>query len=165
MSSQVFGYHRNTLHYKCSGNMKAVLYITLVFTIGVTCEPHCSKYAYEEKLLERMIQVQFDVKQFANRLDTIEKDVRDIKGQPYQKIQDDKVDLEGDVLNMLDNWKKNMTTALYEQQKDASKEVTNALNSLDSWKENITAVIQEQLMLNNELVIRNMTSLKGTWLY
>ena len=112
-----------------------------------------------------MIQVQFDVKQFANRLDTIEKDVRDIKGQPYQKIQDDKVDLEGDVLNMLDNWKKNMTTALYEQQKDASKEVTNALNSLDSWKDNITAVIQEQLMLNHELVIRNMTSLKGTWLY
>ena len=145
--------------------MKAVLYITLVFTFGVTCEPHCSKYAYEEKLLERMIQVQFDVKQFANRLDTIEKDVRDIKGQPYQKMQDDKVDLEGDVLNILDNWKKNMTTALYEQQKDASKEVTNALNSLDSWKDNITAVIQEQLMLNHELVIRNMTSLKGTWLY
>jgi len=135
MSSQVFGYHRNTLHYKCSYNMKAVLYITLVFTIGVTCEPHCSKYAYEEKLLERMIQVQFDVKQFANRLDTIEKDVRDIKGQSYQKMQDDKVDLEGDVLNILDNWKKNMTT------------------------------VQEQSMLNNELEIRNMTLLKGTLLY
>ena len=129
------------MQYKCSDRMKAVLYTTLVFTIGVTCEPHCSKYAYEEKLLERMIQVQFDVKQFARRLDNIEEDVRQFISQSNKKMQDYDKALDG-------------------QQIDVSKEITNALSSLDNWKKNMT-LVQEKLLLDNDMAIGNMTLFKG----
>lgn len=36
-------------------------------------DPLCSKYEYDEKLLKRMVQVQFDVKMFAMTLEGIKK--------------------------------------------------------------------------------------------
>lgn len=59
---------------------KIICFLLLLVVLHMCAsEPLCSKYDYDEKMLERMIQVQFDVKQFATQMENVRKEVNELQ--------------------------------------------------------------------------------------
>ncbi|XP_045157120.2 complement C1q-like protein 4 [Mercenaria mercenaria] len=60
---------------------------------STTCEPHCSRFHYEEKLLEKMVRMEIRMEEIERNLETatekdelLEKDVKDLKVQNNDKV-------------------------------------------------------------------------------
>lgn len=150
--------------------------LTLVALLPVVpcfgSEPACSKYDYEEKLLERIIKAQFDVQQFSIALETMKKEIDIFKTSSAAQFAEEKSDFlswRNSVEEQIDLWrnesietKQTINTMLTEtrnQIQSSSTELKDERANLTKWRQKTDDHLNASLEQINDTLLQSMTDL------
>ncbi|XP_060582042.1 uncharacterized protein LOC132738551 isoform X3 [Ruditapes philippinarum] len=119
-------------------------YLIILLTVITACssEPHCSKFHYEEKLLEKMVRTEILVENMKKHLDDIEARVTGA----LAKLKEDTTTWKGEIEEMQENSKTNLVTlqetskaSLITLQEKAKNELDKNMQALQDLKDKVVS--------------------------
>ncbi|XP_060606093.1 uncharacterized protein LOC132758433 isoform X3 [Ruditapes philippinarum] len=104
----------------------------IILTVIVACssEPHCSKFHYEEKLLEKMIRTEILVENMKKHIDDIEARVTGV----LAKLKEDTTTLKGEIEEMQEN-----SANLITLQEKAKSELDKNMQAVQDLKDKVVS--------------------------
>jgi hypothetical protein len=109
--------------------MKTYLIIPIVI-VACSSEPHCSKFHYEEKLLEKMIRTEMFVENMKKQIDDIEARVTGALAE----LKEDTVTWKGEIETMQESSEANLITL----QEKAKSELDKNMQAVQDLKGNLS---------------------------
>ncbi|XP_060582043.1 uncharacterized protein LOC132738551 isoform X4 [Ruditapes philippinarum] len=110
--------------------MKTYL-IILIVVVVCSSEPHCSKFHYEEKLLEKMIRTEILVENMKKQIDDIEARVTGA----IAKLNEDTAKWKGEIETMQESSKANLITL----QEKAKSELDKNMQAVEDLKDKVVS--------------------------
>ncbi|XP_060554032.1 heavy metal-binding protein HIP-like isoform X1 [Ruditapes philippinarum] len=75
-----------TLDIKMRISFCKIIFLSYLLSCVMSEEPHCSKYDFEEKVLEKMVRMEFQMERMKSEIDTNTKEMQILKGKTDQIV-------------------------------------------------------------------------------
>ena len=135
----------------------SILFIYLVIFQSCFCleEPSCSKYHFEEKVLEKVVR-------FEHKMEIITETINDISGKVKDDIATMKTELETQIFEQTNSFNK-LSEKLEQQMTDLTQNISTQWNTIKNDFEMIKHDAEEQKTRLNITIQKELSSLRSSF--